>query len=120
MRSLFLVAGILMVVLAVGCAGQQAAGKLAVVSHNMTRDEPGSVKVNIKVKNVGSNVVELARVTVYFYDAQKDLVDSSSDSVMNLRAGETWDFEIAGKETPAGQVKSYEIETMAGTSSGGL
>jgi hypothetical protein len=72
------------------------------------------------VKNVGPAVIELAQVTVSFYDAQEALIDSSSDSVMTLRPGETWDFQIACRGSRCRQVKKYEIETMAGTSSGGL
>jgi len=116
--------GILFAVLLIaGCTGMGStppAAKLAVISHEMTGGESGSVTVQVTVKNVGSVIAELAQVTVSFYDTDKDFIDSSSDSVMNLRPGEIWDFEITCQGTRCSQVKSYEIETMAGTSSGGL
>jgi hypothetical protein len=116
--------GILFAVLLIaGCTGMGStppATKLAVINHEMTGGESGSVTVQVTVKNVGSVIAELAQVTVSFYDTNKSFIDSSSDSVMNLRPGEIWDFEIACQGTRCNQVKSYEIETMAGTSSGGL
>lgn len=117
-----LIAAILIAMLpATGCTGTGSSpspsGKLAVINHDMTREESGAVEVQVTVKNVGSVMAELAEVTVSFYDASKNLIDISSDSVMNLGPGEIWEFEIACQGTRCGQVKSYEIETMAGTSS---
>ena len=95
-------------------------GKLEVLRHSMSRGESGGVQVQVTVKNVGSTVVELAQVRVNFSDAQGKLVDSSSDAVMNLRPDESWDFVITCTIPGCEQVENYEIETMAGTSSGGL
>jgi len=94
-------------------------GELAIIKHSLTRGDSGSVEVQVKVKNVGSSIIELAQVKVNFHDDEGNLIDSSSDAVMNLRPGESWDFEIACSGAGCDQVKNYEIETMAGTSSGG-
>ena len=113
---------IVALLLAGGCIGagsSPVSGKLAVINHDMNKEESGSVKVQVTVKNVGPVVVELAQVTVNFYDADKNFIDSASDAVMNLQPGATWDFEIACESARCSEVKSYEIETMAGTSSGG-
>jgi len=124
MKKLAVTAGLLTaLMLASGCTGAGSGpppkGELAVINRALTRSASGNVTVQVTVKNVGPVMVELARVTVKFYDAQKGLLDSSSDSVMNLGPGETWDFSIAC-QGDSSQVKSYEIETLAGTSSGGL
>lgn len=123
MKKLFVMASILTTMLVVGCTSSGSSpppsGELAVINHEMTKGESG-VAVRVTVKNVGSVMVELAQVTVSFYDADKNLIDSSSDSVMNLGAGETWDFEIACQGTGGNEIRSYEIKTLAGTSSGGL
>ena len=113
---------IVAVLLAGGCIGTGSpapAGKLAVINHDMNKEESGSVKVEVTVKNVGSVVVGLAQVTVNFYGADNNFIDSASDAVMNLGPGEIWDFEIACESARCSQVKTYEIETMAGTSTGG-
>jgi len=96
------------------------AGELEILSHSMTRRDSGTVEVQVTVKNVGSSTIELAQVKVNFYDLQGNLIFSSSDAVMNLRAGENWSFEIACPGASCDQVKNYEIEAMAATSSGGL
>ncbi len=115
---------LIVLLLSVGCINAGSSppprGELAVISHEMTRGESGSVEVKVTVKNAGPVIAELARVTVTFYDAQKEPIDSSSDSVMNLRPNETWDFKITCQGTRCSQVKSYEIQTLAGTSSGSL
>ena len=123
-RKLFAIAGILIaIMLTAGCTGTSSGpppqGKLTIIDHEMSGVESGNVTVEVTVKNTGTVMVELAQVTVSFYDAQKGLIDSTSDSVMSLGTGETWEFEIKCLGTRCRQVKSYEIETVAGTSSGG-
>ena len=108
--------------LVIGCAvvnpTPPQAGKLEVISHNMSKDDSGRVGVSVTVKNVGSTTVEFAQVKVNFTNAQGNLIDSSSDGVMNLRPGESWNFRIGCSEVGCDQVRDYEIETMAATGSG--
>ena len=114
---------LLALMLATGCPGAGSpplAGELTVLNHEIIKGEAGTAAVKVTVKNVGRVNAELAQVTVKFYDTSKNLIDSSSDSVMNLGPGETWDFEITCEGTRCHEVSSYEIETTAGTSSGGL
>jgi hypothetical protein len=110
--------------LAGGCVkaggGPGPSPQLEVLSHEMVKGDSGEVTVLVTVKNVGRVMVELAEVTVNFYDAGKTLIDSSRDSIMNLGTEETWEFEIACEGTRCGEAKSYQVETMAGTSTGGL
>ena len=123
MKKLFvIVAVILVALLASGCTGtgMREAGKLTVLDHELIKEAPDNVTVRVTVKNTGSVVAELAKVTVNFYDAGKNLIDSSSDSVLNLMPGETWEFNIKYQGARGSEVRSYDIETLAGTSSGGL
>ena len=125
MKKWYVIASILVVMLlATSCFAigrtPPPAGELKVLSHSMTRGDSGSVEVRITVENTGSSVIELAQVKVGFYDAKGNLIDSSSDGVMNLRPGETWDFEITCPGAGCDKVERYAIETLAGTSSGGL
>lgn len=84
----------------------------------MARDVSGNTALHVMVKNTSRNVAELAEVTVSFYDARKNLIDSSRDSVMNLGPDETWDFNIPCQGERCSDVKTYEIKTTAGTSTG--
>ena len=124
MKKWYVIASILVVMLlATSCFAigrtPPPAGELGILSHSMTSGDSGSVEVQVTAKNVGFSTIELAQVTVNFYDAQENLIDSSNDAVMNLRPGESWNFEIACSAAGYDQVKKYEIESMAGTSSGG-
>ena len=108
-----------------GCAAASppSAGELAVLDYGLTRADAGSIEIWVAVKNVGTSVTELARVEVSLYDEEDALIDVFSDSIMNLRPGETWDFEFVLTETDCqdcGDVTRYDIQTFAGTSSGGI
>ena len=100
--------------------GTLAKAELAVIKKELKTDAAGKVSVVVTVKNTGRVKAELAEVRVSFFDAQKNLIDSSRDSVLNLRPDETWEFTILCAGDRCGEIKSYEIETTAGTSSGGL
>ena len=123
-RLLFISAVIVSVMLASGCIGTASGpppqAELAVLDQEMTREASGTVVVHVTVKNISRAVAELAEVTVSFYDAGKNLIDSSRDSVFNLGPDETWDFIIECGSARCGDVKSYEINALAGISSGGL
>lgn len=100
--------------------GTLAKAELAVLKKELKTDAAGKVTLAVTVKNTSRVNAELAEVKVRFYDAQKNLIDSSRDSVLNLGADETWDFNIPCAGENCGKIASYEIETTAGTSSGGL
>ena len=92
--------------------------ELTVIKKEMARDSSGNTELHVTVKNTSRNMAELAEVTVSFYDALKNLIDSPRDSVMNLGPDETWDFNIPCQGERCSDVKTYEIKTTAGTSTG--
>ena len=95
------------------------AGMLEVVDHSMIWGESGSAEVSVTIKNVGHSTIELAEVTVKFY-AAKNFVGASSDAVMNLGPGETWDFKITCSGTGCDRVINYKVTATARTSSRGF
>ena len=121
MKKAIIFTGILSALLLIsGCMSTATSppprGELQVVSHELVRLEDGSAEVLVTIKNTGMATVELARVTVTFLDAEKQLLDTSSDSVLNLNPEETWDFTIICQGERCRQIAGYDIETMAGTS----
>jgi len=126
MKKWYLIAGILVaMLLATGCVIVNPAspmpqpGKLVIVSHDMAETDSG-VEVEAVVKNAGSNMIDFAEVTVRFYDAGGTLIETKKDAVMNLRPGESWTFTITCSGAGCDRVKRYDVEAVAGTSSGGL
>lgn len=116
---------ILMVLLAVGSSCINTTGiapraELAVLKQELTKDEAGKAVVKVTVKNVSGVTAELAEVKVRFFDAQKNLIDGATDSILNLKPNETWDFTFACAGERCTEVKSYETEVTSGSSSGGF
>ena len=107
-----------------GCATAKPApaGELAVLDRNLTKLDSGGIEVQVKVKNVGASTIELAQVKVNLYNEQDVLLDVLSDGIMNLKPNETWVFKFVVTEADCkdcGEATRYDIEAMAGTSSGG-
>lgn len=122
MKKWCIVASLLIVLPALtGCAltggGEAVPGKLEIVDKELIKDESGS-RVVVTVKNVGSNKIELAEVTVKFYDKNEGLIETGKDAVMNLKPAESWTFTIECKGEGCGEVQSCRVEALAGTSSG--
>ncbi len=92
-------------------------GKLEIIGHDLVKDESGT-RVLVTAKNIGSNVIELAEITVRFYDKNKTLIETSKDAIMNLNLGEIWTFTVTCSGTRCDQVDNYDVEGVAGTSSG--
>jgi hypothetical protein len=115
---------LLMLASAMSCiqvgGGSSPRAELSVINEVLIKDEAGGVALKVTVKNTGPVKAELAEVKVSFYDAQKELIDSTRDSVLNLGPNETWEFTIPCMGERCGEIMSYEIQTTAGTSSGGL
>ncbi len=92
--------------------------ELAILKKELTKNEAGNTVVLVTIKNVGSVTAEFAEVRVKFYDAQKNLIDSSRDSILNLKPDKTWEFTLSCSGERCSQIKSYDIEVISGTSSG--
>jgi len=114
-----------MILLISGCEflqtteGATRKAELAVLKQELTTDQEGNIVVSVTVKNVSQITIELAQVKVSFYNSQKAFIDSSTDSVLNLKPDDIWDFSIRCWGS-CEDVESYDIEVTAGTSSGGF
>lgn len=97
--------------------GPPREAELSILEQELTKDQDGNVTLYVSVKNISQVTVELAEVKVSFYDSQDNFIDSSTDSVLNLRPDDIWDFYLSC-EGDCQDVKRYDIEVTAGTSSG--
>jgi hypothetical protein len=104
----------------INTTGVAQKAELAILKKELTKNEAGNTVVLVTIKNIGSVNAELAEVRVTFYDAQRDIIDSSRDSILNLKPDKTWEFTLSCSGERCSQIKSYDVETTAGTSSGGL
>jgi hypothetical protein len=97
-------------------AGNVAPPELSVINKQLTTNASGNSTLLVTVKNTGRTIAQLAEVKVSFYDAQKNLLDSSRDSILNLAVGETWDFHFAFAGESR-QIASYDVAVTSGTGS---
>ena len=120
MKKWFILVNILVIILlATGCTiiSPPQAGRLEIVSHEMTEVDQG-VEVRVTVKNIGLYKVDFAEVAVEFYDGMGDLVKIEKDAIINLMPDEDWTFVIACASDGCEEIESYDIEAVAGTSAG--
>ncbi len=99
--------------------GTAAKAEISVINKELTKDSAGQTVLLVTVKNTGRVKADFAEVTVRFYDAGKNLIDSNRDSVMTLNPDETWEFSIPCN-SDISQIASYEVETTTGAGGGGL
>ncbi|MBN1162114.1 MAG: hypothetical protein JXA17_09225 [Dehalococcoidales bacterium] len=91
--------------------------ELAILKQELTTDQDGNVVLFVSVKNISQVTVELAEVKISFYDSHDNIIDSSTDSVLNLEPDDIWDFYFHCQGS-CQDVKRYDIEVTAGTSTG--
>ena len=121
-RLIFIFLALLLLASGPSCLGSSPApmAELAILNQELTKDATGATVLYVTVKNTSHAVAELAEVTVDFFDADNNLVDSSRDSVLNLQPNETWDFTFRCEAARCSEVTRADIKATAGTSSGRL
>jgi len=85
--------------------------KLEILSHSMSggRGEYVTPVVSGTAQNVSSSTIN-AYVYVKFYDAERNLLDTSGDSITSLGAGEIWSFKASYIGIDRDKVYSYKIK----------
>ena len=115
----------LLAVLVSGCdflketQGVPRKAELVVQKQELISDQEGNKAVLVTIKNVSQITIELAQVKVSFYDSHDNFIDSSTDSVMNLKPDDTWNFSLQCFGS-CEDIKRFDLEVTTGTSSGGL
>lgn len=86
-----------------------SSGSIKILNHQMTKPMFGNWKVKGQVKNIGSDQLRYAAITVNFYDKNGNLLYFSSVNLNNIDPGETKDFEVIyqGPDTPP---DSYKLD----------
>jgi len=82
---------------------------VALVSHEGTVGENGSMRVTGVVRNTSSRTHSRVKVDISFYDASNAKIGSTSTSKTGLGVGESWQFEVPVSEDT---VARYEIERV--------
>ena len=89
-------------------------GKISIISHELTR-EAGIPEVQAKIKNVGSGKIGLVEATVDFLDGNGNLIDSSTATMTDLEANQTWDCAFTCSGEGCKRVIKYQIQAKGTT-----
>ena len=103
----------------VGCTdtngGSPPSEELQLLSHSMTVHEftggmpESTAMVRGRVKNTSNSNISFASIAVDFYDADRNLIDSSSAIRQNLGPGQVWDFNVQITGPDAWKSVDYDI-----------
>lgn len=82
-----------------------------------TYDEDLScIHITGQVKNIGDRLLDYTEITFSLYDEAGNLLGTAMDNVVNLRPGETWNFDALGFSDVS--VDSFRLSELTGTSYG--
>ena len=100
----------------VGCAETRTQSEeIKILSHSMTTHQfTGSMPestavVRGRAKNISNHIINPALIAVSFYDADGNLIDTSSAIRRNLGPCELWDFTVQSAGPDAWKSVSYDI-----------
>jgi hypothetical protein len=85
------------------------AEELTILSHEMSATDFGIKVVKGQAKNTGTKNLSYAEVEVGFKDTHGMVLETSIDTVTDLNAGDTWNFEVMYLGRDDSNVTSYEI-----------
>jgi hypothetical protein len=113
-----LVALVLLIAVGLYVSGNSSAGPedapesqqgVALVSHEGTIEEDGSMRVTGVVRNTSNRTHGRVKVDVSLYDETEAKIGSTSTTTTGLGAGEEWQF---GVPVPQDSVARYEIDRV--------
>jgi len=89
-----------------------AAPNLRILKYHEERPEVGRLIISGIAKNEGKTMVPRAEVQIKFYDANKNVIVSSTDATDNFDPGGTWGFTVVYPGPDSGKVKSYKVSII--------
>jgi hypothetical protein len=88
---------------------EEQSGQVVLLNHNMNYDNRGDLRVSGTLQNVAEKSLGYVEVKIKFYDKDRLLLESVSESIIDLNAGEIWKFSSAYPGFDFEEVDSYEI-----------
>lgn len=84
--------------------------ELSITRNELSHDIDGNKIGIVSIKNVSNYVANIASVTGKFYDASMNLVYSSTDTIVNLKPGETWDYTFTCLGANCNKVTTFKVD----------
>jgi hypothetical protein len=83
---------------------------LSIIKNQLGHDEAGNAIGLVSIKNTGNVTQDIASVVGKFLDANNALVSSSTDTILNLAPGATWDYTFTCSGANCNQVKTFKVD----------
>ncbi|MHB8104323.1 MAG: FxLYD domain-containing protein [Dehalococcoidales bacterium] len=83
---------------------------LSITKNQLSKDAAGNVIGLVSIKNIGSNTQDIASVTGKFFDSSNNLIYSSTDTILNLAPGATWDYTFTCNSANANKVTTFTVD----------
>ncbi len=89
--------------------GSEIKTQVELLSHKLSYDERGDLGVTGTLRNNGDKILSYVEVKIRFYDENKFLLESTSESISELKPNEIWKFSGIYPGFNVKEVISYEI-----------
>jgi hypothetical protein len=83
--------------------------KAIIISHQMFINENSDLIVSGIVKNTAGKELEYIEVLVKFYDAERNVLRTTTESISNLGKDERWKFESIYPSFDTSKVADYNV-----------
>jgi len=94
-------------------SGTGGSDKLQVLSHESSLNEYGYVVIEGTAKNICSSTLSHAEVVAKFYNADSELIGTSSTSIKAMDPDEVWSFTVVYQGANIDDITGYTVN--AGT-----
>jgi hypothetical protein len=84
--------------------------ELSITRNELSHDGAGNAIGLVTIKNIGSYTQDIAAVTGKFYDSNMNLVYSSTDTILNLGPGESWDYTFTCSGANCDKVRTFKVD----------
>lgn len=82
---------------------------VVLLSHDLRYNERGDLGVEGTLKNTADKTLGYVEIKIKFYDENRFLLESNSESISDLKSGEIWKFSSVYPGLNVKEVASYEI-----------
>ncbi len=88
--------------------------QLSITRNELSHDAAGNAIGLVSIKNIGNFTQDIASVTGKFYDANHNLVYSSTDTILSLAPGATWDYTFTCSGANCNKVTTFTVDVTYG------
>lgn len=83
---------------------------LSIIKNQLSHDAAGNAIGLVSIKNIGDVTQDIASVTGKFHDANNNVIYSSTDTILSLAPGATWDYTFTCSGANCNKVTTFTVD----------